>query len=132
MNPQAFINKVNWVRRRARRIQRFFCETRSNAVSAAALDWIDFNPIAPSAPRTCQQLGVCQSPARTCQGQCHQALLRLSQPQPLPTLAPGVLDGPYKPAKRRPGLGINKTQVAIIVAAVACLAATYALVAARI
>jgi hypothetical protein len=116
MNAQAFINKVNWIRRRARRIENFFCETRSNAVSAAALDWIDFNPLAPSrAPRSCAQLGLCRHPSHRClTGQCHGVLMglfipiaipipppRLAPLQPLPSLAPGVLDGPWHKRRSR-------------------------------
>jgi len=47
--------------------------------------------------RSCHQLGICQNPHSTCQGECHlPALIKLGQPKPLPTLAPGVLDGPYR------------------------------------
>lgn len=43
MNTPAFAQKVRWIRRRARRIQRFYKISRSVAVFDAHRDWIDLN-----------------------------------------------------------------------------------------
>jgi hypothetical protein len=45
---------------------------------------------------SCHELGLCQNPYSQCSAECAMpALVKLRQPTPLPTLAPGVLDGSY-------------------------------------
>ena len=43
MNTLAFIQKVRWIRRRAKRIKAFYGVSRALAVFDANLDWIDLN-----------------------------------------------------------------------------------------
>lgn len=43
MNTLAFIQKVRWIRRRAKRIKAFYGVSRALAVFDAHLDWIDLN-----------------------------------------------------------------------------------------
>ena len=40
MNTLQFLQKVRWVRRRAKGIKRFYNVSRAEAVNAAHLDWI--------------------------------------------------------------------------------------------
>jgi hypothetical protein len=44
MNTLEFRFKVQWIRRRARRIQRFYSVSRALAVFDAHRDWIDMHP----------------------------------------------------------------------------------------
>ncbi|MDD2811681.1 hypothetical protein [Rhodoferax sp.] len=45
---------------------------------------------------SCHKLGICQHPSTPCTGACQlPELIKMRRPSPLPTLAPGVLDGPY-------------------------------------
>lgn len=43
MNTTAFLQKARWIRKRARRIQRFYSVSRAVAVFDAHRDWIDLN-----------------------------------------------------------------------------------------
>lgn len=43
MNTLAFLQKVRWIRRRARRIKNFYGVSRPLAVYDANLDWISLN-----------------------------------------------------------------------------------------
>lgn len=45
-NIAASRSPLNWVRRRARRLEHFYSVTRREAVSSAWHDWASFNPIA--------------------------------------------------------------------------------------
>ncbi|QSI33323.1 hypothetical protein GNX71_28665 [Variovorax sp. RKNM96] len=45
-NIEAAQSPVNWVRRRARRLERFYQVSRREAVANAWQDWASFHPIA--------------------------------------------------------------------------------------
>lgn len=51
MNTLAFLQKVRWIRRRAKRIKTFYGVSRTLAVFDANLDWISLNLPATGAPR---------------------------------------------------------------------------------
>lgn len=42
MKPQDFLQKVRWIRRRAKRLMRFYGISRRMAVHDAHLDWVGF------------------------------------------------------------------------------------------
>ena len=47
-------------------------------------------------PRSCMELGVCQSRTPACNGCDHPAREKLATPPAPMRLAPGVIDGPYR------------------------------------
>jgi hypothetical protein len=96
--------RVEWTKRRARRLQEAFGISRRHALLSANEDWRAFvgrtqAEVAPRRP--CNELGLCQVEAAYAFGlaprlPCAECTA-CQPPRTAPTFAPGVIDGPQMP-----------------------------------